>query len=123
MALRAFGAFGTQPGAAACCRSSIAIGVGTKQGRDVNSSDWASFDKLQHVTFSFLVTVGTQYTLVNKLDVSSKPATPVSAATGLSVGIAKELYDRRFGSSGRFDFRDLVADVVGVVLATGLILI
>jgi uncharacterized protein YfiM (DUF2279 family) len=95
----------------------------TGQRRNANSSEWASFDKVQHVTFSFLLTLGTQYTLVNKLDVSTRPATPLSAATGVSVGVAKELYDRRFGRSGQFDFKDLVADLLGVALATGLILI
>ncbi len=86
-------------------------------------SPWASFDKLQHVTFSFLMTIGAQYTLVNKFDVSSASATPVSAGSSLAVGVAKELYDKHRSPSGRFDGRDLVADLVGVTLGVVLILI
>ena len=86
-------------------------------------SKWASFDKLQHVTFSFLMTIGAQYTLVEKFDVSSASAMPVSAGSSLAVGVAKELYDRQRTESGRFDVRDLVADLVGVTLGVALILI
>lgn len=86
-------------------------------------SKWASFDKLQHVTFSFLMTIGAQYTLVDKFDVSSASAIPVSAGSSLAVGVAKELYDRQRTDGGRFDIRDLVADLVGVTLGVALILI
>lgn len=88
-----------------------------------NASDWASFDKLQHVTFSFLFTLSVQYALVNKLDVSTKTATPISAGSSLAIGLTKELYDRHLSRSGSFDFKDLVADAVGIMLATGLILL
>ncbi len=107
-----------------------AVAYGDPSGMDAFSSqvtgnvgDWTSFDKLQHVTFSFLFTLSVQYALVNKLDVAKKTATPFSAGSSFAVGLTKELYDRHLSSSGRFDVKDLVADVVGIMLATGLILL
>ncbi len=39
--------------------------------------------------------------------------TPSAVASGLVIGLFKEIYDRKYGS-GCFSFRDLVADVVGI---------
>ncbi|NNE35581.1 MAG: hypothetical protein HKN13_10100 [Rhodothermales bacterium] len=84
---------------------------------------WLSFDKLQHVTFGFLFTVGHQYTLVNKLDMSEKGALPISIAGTAAIGLAKELVDWKFRSRGHFSEEDLVADSVGILVAVGLILL
>jgi len=84
--------------------------------------DWPTFDKLQHVTFAFLLTLSTQYALSDKLGVSTGRSAPFAAGAGVSVGLGKELYDWRISSTGRFDGRDLVADLVGVALATVVIL-
>ena len=83
---------------------------------------WLGFDKFQHAAFGFLVTVGSQYVLVNKAGLSEGESIPLSVSAALTVGLAKELYDRSHGS-GLFSHRDLVADAVGVALATGLILL
>lgn len=83
---------------------------------------WLAQDKAQHVVFSFLITLGAQYTLVNKLGARERTALPLSAATSLSFGVAKELYDAR-SPRGVASRRDLVADAVGILLATGLILL
>jgi uncharacterized protein YfiM (DUF2279 family) len=85
-------------------------------------ADWATFDKLQHVTFAFLFTLSTQYALSDKLGVSTRRSAPFAAGAGVTVGLGKELYDWRISSTGRFDGRDLVADLVGVALATVVIL-
>lgn len=84
---------------------------------------WLGFDKVQHFTFSFLATLGGQYTLVNKLDVSEGRAWPVAASGSAAVGLLKEWYDWRYGPRRHFSTRDLVADGLGVVLAVGLILL
>ena len=84
---------------------------------------WLGFDKAQHAAFSFLLTLGNQYTLVNKIDVSERRALPVSMTGTAVVGLAKEVYDRRWGRRRHFSYRDLVADAVGIVLAAGLIVL
>lgn len=82
---------------------------------------WLAFDKVQHVTFGFLATVGSQYTLVNKADWSERRALPVSMAASALLGISKELYDWRWSRSRFFSTRDLVADALGIALAAGFI--
>ena len=82
---------------------------------------WLGFDKVQHTTFSFLWTLGSQYTLVNKIDVSEARALPVSMTSGAFVGLAKEVYDWRWGPHRTFSYRDLTANAAGILLAAGLI--
>ena len=82
---------------------------------------WLGFDKAQHAAFSFLWTLGSQYTLVNKMDVSERRALPFSISSGAVIGLAKEVYDARLGR--RFSYRDLAANAVGLVLAAGLIVL
>ncbi len=82
---------------------------------------WLGFDKVQHFTFSFLFTVGGQYVLVNKADVSEGAALPFAAGAGAGIGLAKELYDeRRPGGSG-FSPKDLFWDALGIATASLLI--
>lgn len=83
---------------------------------------WLGFDKVQHLTFSFLLTVGGQYTLVNKGAWAETRALPLSAAAAAAVGVAKEVYDARQPRSF-FSRRDLVADALGIALAAGFILL
>ncbi|MFQ5571877.1 MAG: hypothetical protein ACE5G0_19535, partial [Rhodothermales bacterium] len=42
---------------------------------------WLGLDKVQHATFGFLWTLGSQYVLVNKIDVSERRALPFSLAS------------------------------------------
>lgn len=84
---------------------------------------WLAFDKVQHVTFSFLWTLGSQYTLVNKAAWSERRALPLSIGISVLVGVSKELYDWRVGSRRYFSRRDLIADAVGILFATGLIVL
>lgn len=89
---------------------------------DPNQDPWLGFDKVQHVTFCFLWTLSSQYAFVNKFGLSEGRALPLSMASGATIGLSKEVYDRRYGS-GLFSVRDLVADAVGLVLAAGVILL
>lgn len=84
---------------------------------------WLGRDKVQHVVFSFLWTVGTQYTLVNKFDAGEYRALPFSVLSGAGIGLAKEVWDWQRSPSRYFSRRDLAADALGVALAVGLILI
>ena len=84
---------------------------------------WLGFDKAQHAAFSFLWTLSSQYTLVNKLDVSERRALPFSVSSGVLLGLSKELYDGSTAPRNYFSFRDLVADAFGIALALGLILL
>ena len=90
----------------------------------VSSSDpWWARDKLQHLTFSFLWTLSTQYVLVEKADWSRSAALPAAVGSGATVGLSKELFDWRLGPTRRFSTRDLAADAVGILLAVGVILL
>lgn len=84
---------------------------------------WLGFDKAQHLSFSFLWTLGTQYVAVNKGHLSESRALPLSIGTSAAVGLSKELYDLHTGPTNVFSYRDLVANGVGILLATGVILL
>jgi uncharacterized protein YfiM (DUF2279 family) len=84
---------------------------------------WFAVDKAQHLAFSFLWTLGTQYAIVNKVGLSERRALPISISVSALVGLAKEMYDLRMGPPHVFSFRDLAANAVGILLATGFILL
>lgn len=83
---------------------------------------WLARDKAQHLAFSLLWTLATQYVLVSKGGLGERAALPLSAGTAATVGLAKELYDRYHGPTRYFSRRDLVADGVGIGLGTLVIL-
>jgi len=84
---------------------------------------WFGWDKVQHATFSFLFTVGSQYALVNKAGMGERDALPVSMGISGAIGLAKELNDRYRGPTRYFSKRDLVADAAGILVAAGFILL
>lgn len=84
---------------------------------------WLGLDKVQHAAFSFLWTLSSQYTLVNKIEVSERRALPFSVGSGVLLGLSKELYDGSTAPRNSFSYRDLAADAFGIALAVGLILL
>ncbi|MFP4227740.1 MAG: hypothetical protein ACLFTE_02815 [Salinivenus sp.] len=82
---------------------------------------WLARDKAQHVVFSGLWTLSTQYVLTQKAGWGTQSALPVSMGTAAAVGGAKEVYDAA-RPRGTASGRDLVANAVGIGLAAGLIL-
>lgn len=84
---------------------------------------WIAFDKVQHLTFSFLWTLGTQYVVVNKGLTSEERGLPISITSSALVGVAKEVYDLRIGPTNYFSYRDLIVDGVGILLAVGVIVL
>lgn len=87
------------------------------------SDRWWGRDKLQHLTFSFLWTLGTQYVLVNKAGWSEPDALPASIGVTVTVGFSKELYDWRIGPTRHFSGKDLTANAVGILAAVGVIVL
>lgn len=83
---------------------------------------WVARDKAQHLVFSGLWTLSSQYVLVNKADLTEAEALPYSVASSASVGLAKELYDAS-RPTGQVSGKDLVANTVGIGLAVGVILL
>ena len=81
---------------------------------------WLGRDKVQHVVFSGLWTLSTQYILVNKADWTERDALPASIASGAAIGILKELYDAS-RLTGTASGKDLVADAIGIGLAVAVI--
>ena len=84
---------------------------------------WLGIDKVQHAALSFLWTLSSQYTLVNKFDLSERHALPFSVGSGVLLGLSKELYDGSTAPRNAFSYRDLAADAFGIALAVGLILL
>ncbi len=77
---------------------------------------WLARDKLLHASTSFLLTLSSQYILVNKLNYQEHRALPISLGLTFSIGVGKEFYDRR-KPGGYISYRDLLADVLGLALA------
>lgn len=81
---------------------------------------WFGSDKVQHVAFSFLWVLSTQYIAVNKFNLDEKDAFPISFVSGASIGLLKEIYDERI-SNEHFSKKDLIADGLGLFLASAVI--
>lgn len=79
---------------------------------------WLGFDKVQHFTFSFLFTLGQQYLIVNKIGATESQALPYSISSTAAIGLFKEIYDKKRSPSRHFSKRDLVADALGIAVAT-----
>ncbi len=84
---------------------------------EVPADRWLGEDKLRHFALSFAATemvyAGSSFGL------DGDAALPAAAATGLALGIAKELRDRRAGL--HFCLKDLAWDAAGVALGVVLV--
>ena len=81
---------------------------------------WFAIDKLQHFSYSCLISLGCQYVLVNKYDNSESEALPISTALSFSAGLSKELNDSR-GKNGFFSVKDMIANCAGLIVASAII--
>ena len=77
--------------------------------------DWIAIDKVQHFSYSLLISLGCQYVLVNKLKNTEKSSLPISSAFSFSTGLLKELNDQK-GKDGFFSFKDMVANLFGIMV-------
>ena len=78
--------------------------------------DWIAIDKLQHFSYSLLISLGCQYILVNKMNNNEKSSLPISSAFSFSAGLLKELNDHK-GKNGYFSLKDMVANLGGIMIA------
>ena len=82
---------------------------------------WLAMDKLQHFSYSCLISLGCQYVLVNKYSNGEKDALPLSSTLSFSAGLLKELNDNT-GKNGYFSMKDMVANLAGITVAAIIIL-
>ena len=81
---------------------------------------WFAIDKLQHFSYSCLISLGCQYVLVNKQNNTEKESLPISSALSFSAGLLKEINDNR-GKNGFFSWKDMVANAAGIAVAAVII--
>ena len=81
---------------------------------------WFAIDKLQHFSYSCLISLGCQYVLVNKQNKTEDESLPISSALSFSTGLLKELNDNR-GKNGFFSWKDMVANIAGITVAAVII--
>ena len=84
--------------------------------------EWIAMDKVQHFSYSCLISLGVQYVLVNKLEMNEDSAMPLSMAMSFSFGIIKELQDKK-SKDGFFSRKDLIANGFGILTAGVIILL
>ena len=83
----------------------------------VLKDDWIAIDKVQHFSYSLLISLGCQYILVNKMNNTEKSSLPISSAFSFSAGLLKELNDQK-GKNGYFSLKDMVANVGGIIVGS-----
>ena len=82
---------------------------------------WVGIDKVQHFMYSLFVSFGAQYILVNKFNIEEKKAVPISSSLSFIAGYSKEVLDKK-SSKNFFSKRDMVANSLGILCATLIIL-
>ena len=93
--------------------------VEVKRSKNTNpevKDDWIAIDKLQHFSYSLLISLGCQYVLVNKMYNTEKSSLPISSAFSFSAGLLKEFNDQK-GKNGYFSLRDMIANFGGIIMA------
>ena len=84
--------------------------------KDQPQDKWFAIDKVQHFSYSCLVSLGTQYILVNKMGKDEISALPVSLGMSFTAGITKEIQDSK-SKNGFFSRKDLVANIMGIIFS------
>ena len=106
---------------AVCKESSILYNINNElenfgEKKPKVKDDWIAIDKLQHFSYSLLISLGCQYILVNKMNNTEKTSLPISSAFSFSAGLLKELNDQK-GKNGYFSLKDMVANFGGIIVA------
>ena len=84
--------------------------------KDQPQDKWFAIDKVQHFSYSCLVSLGTQYVLVNKMGKDETSALPFSLGISFTAGITKEIQDSK-SKYGFFSRKDLVANTMGIIFS------
>jgi uncharacterized protein YfiM (DUF2279 family) len=95
--------------------SDSTLDVNKKPSRDL----WLGKDKLDHALASAGLMAAQFYVLHEELDLSGHRSRQIAAGSTLVIGIAKEIYDKT-SRRGTPSWKDLLADLVGVGLAAGI---
>jgi len=90
--------------------------------KDQPQDKWFAIDKVQHFSYSCLVSLGTQYVLVNKMGKDETSALPVSIGMSFTAGITKEIQDSK-SKNGFFSRKDLIANTMGIIFSMIIILL
>ena len=104
------------------------INISTASSKDLDNmknkaervDKWFAIDKLQHFSYSCLISLGCQYVLVNKQNNTEEESLPLSSALSFSAGLLKELDDNR-RENGFFSWKDMVANAAGIAVAAVII--
>ena len=78
------------------------------------------FDKIQHAAVSCLLTLSSQYIMVNKSGFDEHKALSYSVSSSALIGLAKEVNDCQTKEKP-FDWGDLIANGVGIAIAVFII--
>ena len=92
-----------------------------KTGEHAARDKWIAIDKVQHFSYSCLISLGCQYIFVNKYKKSETNSLPLSSGLSFSAGLLKELNDNR-GEKGYFSIKDMVANLAGITVAAIIII-
>ena len=95
------------------------VNIEVERSKNTNpevKDDWIAIDKLQHFSYSLLISLGCQYVLVNKMNNTEKSSLPISSAFSFSAGLLKELNDQK-GKNGYFSLKDMIANFGGIIVA------
>ena len=98
----------------------IASGKKSPNNETSRADNWLAIDKVQHFSYSCLISLGCQYVLVNKFNNSETSSLPLSSGLSFSAGLLKELNDNR-GEKGHFSLKDMVANAAGIIVAAFII--
>jgi len=90
--------------------------------KDQPQDKWFAIDKVQHFSYSCLVSLGIQYVLVNKMGKDETSALPVSIGMSFTAGITKEIQDSK-SKNGFFSRKDLIANTMGIIFSMIIILL
>jgi len=74
------------------------------------------YDKIQHATVSCLLTLSSQYILVNKSGFDKYKALSYSGGSAATIGLVKELNDAQT-KERTFDWGDMIANGIGITIA------
>ena len=99
---------------------SISFSEPVKEDSTKIEDEWLAFDKVQHFTYSLLLTLSTQYVLVNNMNMDEEDSLLISVFSSLSTGIMKETYDMK-QPNGYFSNKDMMANTLGILLAVMII--
>jgi putative lipoprotein len=76
---------------------------------------WFGQDKAHHFMASAFLTGFSYYMMKQEFDQTKETATLSAVSFSLSIGLAKEIYDR-VSRKGTPSFKDIVADVTGIAV-------